>query len=59
MFLLNINPLDVALLPPHRSLNQDKLLCLIVHETTTELESHDFVDPVICRVENTDSWHAR
>jgi hypothetical protein len=28
MFFININPLDVGLLPPQRDLNQDKLLCV-------------------------------
>jgi hypothetical protein len=49
MFLLNITPLDVGLLATWRGLNQDKLLCLIVHETTLEQESHDLIDPVICQ----------
>jgi hypothetical protein len=48
-FLLNIKPLDLGLLPPWRGLNQDKLLCLIVRKTTSELESCDLVVPVICR----------
>jgi hypothetical protein len=47
--LFNINPLDVQLLPPRRGLNQDKLLCSIVHETSSELESIDLMDPIICR----------
>jgi hypothetical protein len=33
-----MNQLDVVLLPPRRGLNQDKILCLIVHETTLELD---------------------
>jgi hypothetical protein len=47
--LLNINQLDVELLPPQSALNQDNLLCSIVHETTSNLESCDVVDPVICQ----------
>jgi hypothetical protein len=30
-------------------MNQDKLLCSVVHETTSELESRYLVDHVICR----------
>jgi hypothetical protein len=47
---INIITLDVGLLPlRERDLNQDKHLCSIVHEITSELEMHDLVDPIICR----------
>jgi hypothetical protein len=55
MFLLNIKPLDVALLPPWRSLNKDKLLCSIIHETTSELEPRDLAEPIFVGEENTDN----
>jgi hypothetical protein len=45
-FFLHKNLLDVWLLPPQRGLNQANIIC--VCETTSEQESHDLVDPVIC-----------
>jgi hypothetical protein len=47
---INIITLDVGLLPlKERGMNQDKHLCSIVREITSELETHDPVDPIICR----------
>jgi hypothetical protein len=54
MFIFNIEPLDVGLLPPRRGLNQDKSLCVFSSQDHLKTGMCNVDHPVLTSAENTD-----